>query len=145
MSPVSAAGVVRFGDRVVTIAKLSVEEEVGLTDLLAKKALAACGPGGHFANMRSAFEFLAREKMFAVLEVAVKETTRLQATQEPLSDQANYEYRVSPAGVVEELFQRTRATDPTVTRDELAAAVNEVNVSGVVAQIRAVLTDGGKA
>lgn len=145
MSVALAAGAITLGDRVLTIAKLSTEEEIGLTDRLAKMAFAACGPGGHFANMKSALDFMAKEKMYGVLELAVKETTRLQATKEPLSDQANYEYRISTPGVIEEIFQRTRRTDPTVTKDELAAVINEVNVADVVSQLRAVLTDQGKA
>lgn len=147
---VSAGGVVRVGEGesardLVVVAKLSIAHENLLRKELAEIARNAMGPGGFFARMKPALEWMKSAGMHSEWAEAIKTTTEMQGRGVEPDYSAIEQARQTVPGVVAELHWRTRLTCPEVTKQEIAAVVTEVNAADLYGQIVRAITDDGKS
>jgi len=120
-------GPVTIGPLTFTVMELSVAGEVGLGNRLRALAKKAMGPGSFWAEALPVIDWLKKQERPAEASAQQRITAELVATKAGVSDDCMAEFRQSAAGVVEELYARTRKTHPDATIDELRACVNEAN------------------
>lgn len=120
------AGLVKVAERWFTLAPISLREESRLA-----KRWEAIAREHDDARLKRTYAAIAKapEEMRAeMLREVVREVKR----GDPLSAYAIFvEARASAAGVLEDLYARTRSSHPDVTRADLAAIINEFNAQEV--------------
>jgi hypothetical protein len=143
MNPLATSGLVTLGDRDLIVSKLSIEDEAALRTALDKGAFESLGPGGYFARIAPTLAWLRDNKLLPEWQLAVTETTRLQATGQPPSDDIVMQFRQSAKGVALELFFRTRKTHPEIRSvKELEAVITDANATVIHRQMIEAITGG---
>jgi hypothetical protein len=135
---------VKVNDREISVLKLSANAEYGLGVMLGRRAKAEMGPGGYFARLAPALDWLRETKRTAEWSAALAEATRLQAAPGVDSDDLEA-YRQTPAGLACEIFHRTRQTAPDVTEADLLAIITDVNALDIYRSLMDALTDEKKS
>lgn len=129
---------------VLAVQKLSVVGEQRILAELSRRLYASFGPGGYFANMKPALDWMQAQGMSAAYAQAVSDLTRLTATKTMPGFDAVLEYRQTPDGLATELFLRTRKTHPDLAEALIRTQLNAAVVADVVAELEAGLSAESK-
>lgn len=119
-------GTVAIGDRLLTVASLSLREERALWSELCDLATADANP---FQRIAPVLAQLERDKKHVERNVLLEAAARATLNAEPVSDGVlDRARRTVPAVLVRELYRRSRKFHPELQEDELAAVVTATNV-----------------
>jgi hypothetical protein len=116
---------------------LSQAGEVALGRELGRRLHKSYGPGGHFAAIKPALDWMKENGMTVAYQIAVSDVTRLEATRALPEWDAIEQYRQTPDGLAAELFLRTRESHPDLAEGIIRADLNEL----VAWQIHTALVD----
>lgn len=142
----AGVGIIKIAGKELFVRKLSQAREQQFRRHLGRIAKENLGPGGFFQRAQPTLEWLrAQKSMFAEWQMTVETLAKMSGGGALPDDNAIFEARESVAGVVLELFLRTRDTHPNLGKDEIAAIITEANVLDVHLEILDALTDEGKA
>lgn len=134
----SSVGIVRVGTLEITVTPLTKTEERGLRRQL--RAAAEATATDYFTRCARLLDAMKAQP--AAHTEAVREIVRLTALGPKVSEEQLLEYRVSPAGVAQELFTRGKVATPGLDLAGLAAVVTEANVEDVAAQMWDIVSGG---
>jgi hypothetical protein len=133
-------GRVTLGDRVLTVASLSMREERALWQELAGLVAANSDPFQRIApvvaRLTKESDFVARS---VLLELAGREVLADVPPPDSLVEKAR---RTVPAVLVRELYRRAKKFHPELREEELTAVVTKVNVGDVWFDLEAALGGG---
>lgn len=129
-------GPVTIGPLTFSVCELSVAGETGLGSRLRGMAKKAMGPGSFWAEAGPVIDWLKAQERFADMTVQQQVTAQLVATRGGVSDDYLAEFRQSAAGVIEEMYVRTRKSHPDATIDDFRAVINDANALDVYFQIQ---------
>ncbi len=132
---VNAGGEVKIGRLSVWVRELPLASEIRLRNKLGAMARDALGPGQFYHNSLPVADYLRSIDRHAEAAALLQATGELVANKSVLSGPAVDEFAQTPDGLVEELFWRSRAAHPDLTREELAAVINDANAIDVAIAI----------
>lgn len=141
----SPGGTVTVADRSFQVAKLPLQGEITLSQVLAEGAKREYGPGGYFAKVGPALAWLKANDRGAEFGEAMRHLTHMEATGVMPAEEAVERFRQSAKGVATELYWRTRKAHPDLAPDHFEAVVTPMNAVEVFLQIIDAITDAKKA
>jgi hypothetical protein len=125
---------------VLTVQKLALTGEQRILQELSRRLFQSFGPGGYFANMKPALDWMQSQGMTAAYSQAVSDLTRLTATKTMPGFEATMEFRQTPEGLACELFLRTRKTHPDLAEQLIRSQLNAATVTDVYEALEAGLS-----
>jgi hypothetical protein len=123
----TGGGIVTVGPVDFMVRELSAAAELRLLGLFCKNAKDAWGPGGFYANAQPMLKWMKDQGEHEDRAAMLETIGRMQAKGESASAEAGYAYRLTPDGVADEMFYRTRETHRETTLKDFRALVNDVN------------------
>jgi hypothetical protein len=128
---VNAGGEIKIGRVSIFVRELPLAGEIRLRNKLAAMARDALGPGSFYANTLPVADWLRSQGRHGEASALLQTTGEMVANKSVLSGPAVDEFNQTPEGLVEELFWRSRADQPDLTRAEIAAVINDANADDV--------------